>query len=187
MVKTPGPSQFRKIILALLKGNLSRLEVSTWQAAVVAETGWRMPLSTRQGYWYFYSLAHLLAEDYRGRPLLRDQDIKEYLADLEAVPGTLVKNGITQLRSHQLQPGRLQWPLMSCVIEAIDIETVTGFPSVRGVFENSDEMVQHCHLRFETDDYLLVKHLAADDPEMFVLGSQRDPQKLDRFIKALGR
>ena len=186
MVKIPDSGQFRKIIEALLKGDLSRLEVSTWQAAVLAETGWRMPLSTRQGYWYFYSLAHLLEEDHRGRPLLREQDIKEYLADLDGLPGTLVKKGITRLRSHQLQLGRLQWPLMSCAIDAMDIETVTGFQAVRGVFENSDEVVQHCHLRFETDDYLLVKHLAANDPDMFILGSQRDPQQLNRFVNAMG-
>ena len=90
LVKIPDSGQFRKIIEALLKGDLSRLEVSTWQAAVLAETGWRMPLSTRQGYWYFYSLAHLLEEDHRGRPLLREQDIKEYLADLDGLPGPLV-------------------------------------------------------------------------------------------------
>lgn len=143
---------------------------------MVVQTGWRLPLSTRQGYWYFYSLGHLLEKDRQGRPLLREQDIKDYLADLDGLPGTVVKNGITQLRSHQLQLDRLQWPLTSWAVDALDIETVTGFPAARGVFEDSDELVQQCHLRFEMDDYLLVKHLVANDPDIPVLGHQRDPQ-----------
>jgi len=81
----------------------------------------------RQGYWYFCSLGHLLAVDNQGRYLLSEQDFEETLAPLEGIPGTLVKNGLSQLRSHQQQLGRLRWPLTSWMIDTMNIELVAGF------------------------------------------------------------
>ena len=186
LVIEPDAARLRQILTALVQGRYSRQEISSWQAAVLAAVGWHLALSTRQGYWYFYSLGHLLDKDTQGKPLLRDQDISEYIGDLDGVPGVLEKNGATGLRSHQLQLDKLLWPLASYSIGALDIESATGFTAVRGVFENRNEVVQHCHLRFEADDYLLVKHLVSDDPEVFVLGSQRDQIQLQRFVHAIG-
>lgn len=186
LVIEPDTPRLRQILTALVQGRYSRQEVSSWQAAVLAEVGWQLALSTEQGYWYFYALGHLLDKDIQGKPVLRDQDIREYIADLDGVPGVLEKNGITSLRSHQLRLDKLLWPLASYAIGTLDIESATGFTAVRGVFENRNEVVQHCHLRFEADDYLLVKHLGPDDPDVFVLSSQRDQTQLQRFVQAIG-
>jgi hypothetical protein len=186
LVIEPDTPRLRQILTALVQGRYSRQEVSSWQAAVLAEVGWQLALSTEQGYWYFYTLGHLLDKDIQGKPVLRDQDIREYIADLDGVPGVLEKNGITSLRSHQLRLDKLLWPLASYAIGTLDIESATGFTAVRGVFEIRNEVVQHCHLRFEADDYLLVKHLGPDDPDVFVLSSQRDQTQLQRFVQAIG-
>ena len=49
LVIEPDAARLRQILTALVQGRYSRQEISSWQAAVLAEVGWHLALSTRQG------------------------------------------------------------------------------------------------------------------------------------------
>ncbi|MDA0977995.1 MAG: hypothetical protein O3B72_05520, partial [Proteobacteria bacterium] len=96
---------------------------------------------------------------------------EEYLLDLDKIPGEAITDEITHLRTWQVDPVALRWPLTS-FMDSSDV--MAGLPSSRGTFETRGDMVEHCHLEFRGEQYLLVKQFDEHLGQVMLLGSSRD-------------
>ena len=114
---------------------------------------WQLPLSWEDGYWYFYSLAYI-NERVRDEYFLRSSDMREYLLDMDREAGSLLEEEIYHLRTFQSEPHLLRWPLAEVEFEVNIFERL---PTTRGSFERPLSMVEHVHLSFDNDNYLLVR------------------------------
>ena len=175
------------VVRRLLAGDISRNEVHSWQEAVFAEYGWDIPISVREGFWYFFSLMRVLSRDEAGEYLIRDSDLAEFLADMKGHVPVAAHPSIVPLRSHQIDPEELRWPLTILNAEDTGVLDEIPVPVVRGSFEHRLDLVEHRHLSHEGVNYLLVRHLDELGHELMVLGSSREPEKLQSLISALVR
>ncbi len=189
LVKPPDPQFFVELLQGLQTDSYTREEVVSWQEAVVSECGWRVPLSVEQGFWYFYSLAYLLVPGIFDEPgfFIRNADIQEYLLDIDLVAGDFERPGLRHLRAHELDREAIRWPLK--VISANQGSRCTNetgaLPTVRGIFEQGDALVEHTHLEFMDVTYLIVREYREYGEEAMILGTDRDEQKLAKFIAAI--
>lgn len=181
LVKQPDRDTLRQIISDLFEQKLSREAIQSWQQAVQAQYGWDIPIARHAGYWYFYSLS-LAALPLPTGFFLRQSDFAEYLVDMDRVAGEHLIDDVVHLRSHQVDHEAVRWPL--AMIEDAD-ELMTRVPGVRGIFERRMGMVEHCHLAFRGDQYLIVKEYDEMAGQLLLLGSNRDPQKASALLDAL--
>lgn len=182
LIKTPRKKDLQKIITALLAKEISREEVLSWQRGVVSSCGWVIPIGRLEGYWYFYSLMYIEAP-FPGGYFLRESDLEEYLHDLEGKPGGEIQSGLMHLRSHEINLNELRWPI-AMMTDHHDV--MEGLPGVRGTFEKRMDMVEHCHVRFEGANYLLVKQFDEQTGEVLLLGGDRDKNKAEQLLGLLG-
>ena len=182
LIKSPRKNDLQKIIRALLADEISREEVLSWQRGVVSSYGWKIPIGKLQGYWYLYSLMYIEAP-FPGEYFLRKRDLEEYLRDLEVEPGDELQPGLGHLRSHQINLDELRWPI-AMITDQHDV--MASLPGVRGTFEKRMDMVEHCHLRFEEVNYLLVKQFDEQAGEVLLLGGNRDKPRAEQLLSLLG-
>ena len=76
----------------------------------------------------------------------------------------------------------MRWPL--AVITDHD-DVMASLPSTRGTFEKRLDMVEHCHLSYWGDSYLLVKQFDEQTDEVLLLGSSRSQVKIKSLLDAL--
>ena len=181
LVEPPNQAALKRVVRALLDESISREEVVTWQKAVAKQCDWQLPIKEQDGYWYFYSLGFaevLFPDDY----YIRQADLQEYQLDLERVPGEALSPELTHLRTYQIDPNELRWPLAT--IE--DGQDLMGdLPSTRGTFETRLDLVEHCHFEFEHCNYLLIKQFDERTNELMLLGNNRDSDKAGRLRSLL--
>ena len=182
LIKSPRKKDLQKIIRALLADEISREEVLSWQRGVVSSYGWKIPIGKLQGYWYLYSLMYIEAP-FPGGYFLRKRDLEEYLRDLEVEPGDELQPGLGHLRSHQINLDELRWPI-AMITDQHDV--MASLPGLRGTFEKRMDMVEHCHLRFEEVNYLLVKQFDEQAVEVLLLGGNRDKPRAEQLLSLLG-
>ena len=188
LVKHPDKSALIQILQGLLTGRFSREEVVSWWHAVEGEFG-RSGLSVEDGLWYYQSLSALTIPVSLGdgEPLfVRDRDVEEYLLDLQRVNAEETWEGITRVRSHQTDPKAVRWPLL--MFEHTDITAFerVGLRSVRGIFDPHLDLVEHTHLYFRGDLYLVVRQYDDQAHQLMILGTSRDEKQLREFIETLG-
>ena len=182
LIKTPRKKDLQKIITALLTGEISREEVLSWQKGVVSSCGWDIPIGKLDGYWYLYSLRYIEAP-FPGGYFLREGDLEEYLRDLDVEPGGEIQPGLSHLRSHEINLDELRWPIATMTDHH---DVMSGLPGVRGTFEKRMDMVEHCHLRYEQVNYLLVKQFDEQAGQVLLLGGNRDKPKAEQLLGLLG-
>ncbi len=186
LVKTPDKAQLKSIVTRVLAGELSREEVLTWFSAVHARCGWKLPISPHQGYWYFYSLKYITDNEpyVADRYFLRDEDLHEYIADLSALPGEEIADGVKHMRVSELPENELRWPL-TILEDAAGL--MQRLPGVRGTFETHLDMLEHCHLAYAGAHYLFVRQFDELSPAIMVLGTSRDQDQLAQLVEILER
>ena len=182
LVKPPVKKKLREVINWIVEEQVTREEAYSWYEAVFKEIGWSIPISRDDGYWYFYSLEHVAAvsgDSY----FLRSRDFREYIFDMDRVPGERISDEIGHLRIFQTNPNRLRWPL----IEIKDTESrFEALPTSRGSFERPLSRVEHCHLSFNRDQYLLVKQFGdGNESQIYLLGTSRDEEKARALLEQL--
>lgn len=194
LIEEPSRTRLIGILKKLIDGNVSREEVLSWQLGVVGAFGYEIgsasdvSLGPDDGYWYFHSLSNINAltgvpggeESY----FLRDQDLLEYLLDLEHVPARDGSGSLRRVRSHQLDHNALRWPLTTLYMPAGHLEA-QGLIGVRGIFDPHQDPVEHCHVRMQDDLYLIVRQFDSMADKVMVLGSNRDPARLATFLRHL--
>ena len=179
------------VLKQLIDGRVSREEVVSWQRGVMRGYGYKpgtasdVPLGVGEGYWYFLSLAEaamggmsMYAND---DWVLREQDLLEYLMDLEKMPARDGLGPLRRLRTHQFDVDALRWPLTMLYMPHDHLEK-HGILSVRGVFDPHMDLVEHCHLQYGEDLYLLVRQFDAMEDRVMVLGTNRDQARLRDFL-----
>ena len=181
LIKTPRKKDLQKIITALLAKEISREEVLSWQRGVMSSCGWEVPIGRLEGYWYLYSLMYIEAS-FPGGYFLRESDLEEYQRDLEVEPGAEIQPGLGHLRSHEINLDELRWPI---AMMTDDHDVMSGLPAVRGTFEKRMDMVEHCHLRFENVNYLLVKQFDEQAGQVLLLGGDRDKPRAEQLLGLL--
>lgn len=181
LVEAPDRSKLQRIVEELLAESLSREEVASWQKAVFAQCLWDIPIPEKSGYWYFYSLS-FIDLPFPGGFFLREQDLKEYLADLSCVEGETLTGNLLHKRSWQLDRKPVRWPL---AIIRDESDLMSHLPGCRGTFEKRMDMVEHCHLAFEDVNYLLVKQFDEQASQVLLLGNSRDKKKAEHLVKEL--
>ena len=102
---------------------------------------------------------------------------------LEVEPGDELQPGLGHLRSHEINLDELRWPI-AMITDQHDV--MASLPGVRGTFEKRMDMVEHCHLRFEEVNYLLVKQFDEQAGEVLLLGGNRDEQRAEQLLSLLG-
>ena len=182
LIKMPRQKDLQKIIRALLANEISREEVLSWQRGVVSSCGWEIPIGKLQGYWYLYSLMYI-AVRFPGGYFLRESDLEEYLRDLEVERGGEIQPGLGHLRSHEINLEELRWPI---AVMTDHHDVMASLPSVRGAFEKRMDMVEHCHLRFDKANYLLVKQFDEQTGQVLLLGGNRDKPRARQLLGLLG-
>ncbi len=180
LVTDPETEVLHQIISDLFEEKIAREAVLAWQQAVIAEYGWDISVPEDRGYWYFYSLAFVDVR-FPGGYFLRSSDLAEYLVDMDGIPGDAIVDDVMHLRSHQIDASALRWPL--AVIN--DDGLMQQLPGVRGTFERRLDMVEHCHMRYEGNDYLLVKDFDERAGQLLLLGSSREPERASALMQAL--
>jgi hypothetical protein len=135
-----------------------------------------------RGVLVFYSLMYAETPFPDGY-FLREKDLQEYLHDLEGKPGGEIQPGLMHLRSHQINLDELRWPI-AMMTDHHDV--MAGVPGVRGTFEKRMDMVEHCHLRFEGANYLLVKQFDEQTGQVLLLGGDRDKARAELLLGLLG-
>ncbi len=151
---------------------------------MVAECGWDIPVGVNQGYWYFYSLGLLGEVDASNNYYIQSADLEEYLLDMSGRPPPQCMTDIVAMRSFQIDPGELRWPLMTLDYPSLQ-PTLTAIISAKGCFEPRGELVQHWHIEYRQICYLLVRHLDDGDHEVMLLGSSRDKGVMSDLIARL--
>lgn len=188
LVKHPDKSGLTQLLQGLLSGKYSRDEVVSWWNAVEREHG-RTQLGVEEGFWYFQSLSALNIPISLGdgeRFFIRDRDLEEYLLDLQRAGTDESYQGITRVRSHQTDADAIRWPLL--MFEQTDINRMErlGLRSVRGIFDAHLDLVEHTHLYFHGDLYLVVRQYDDQAHQLMILGTSRDEGQLREFIEILG-
>ena len=183
LVKPPSKEALRALIFGIIRSKFSREEVLSWYQAVFKKIEWQLPLSWEDGYWYFYSLAHI-NERVKDEYFLRSSDMGEYLLDMDREVGSLLEEEIYHLRTFQSEPHLLRWPLAEVEFEVNIFERL---PTTRGSFERPLSMVEHIHLSFDNDKYLLVRQWEGEGLDsLFLLGTNREKQKAAELLERLG-
>ena len=182
LVKPPSKVALRVIISGVLESQFCRDEVLSWYQAVFKEIEWKLPLTWEDGYWYFYSLAYIntwVGNEY----FLRSSDMEEYLRDIDGEAGSFLGGNVYHLRAFQSEPHLLRWPLAE--VEFVD--NIFGrLPTTRGSFERPLSMVEHIHLLFYSDKYLLVRQCEGrGKDQLFLLGTNRDKRKAADLLERL--
>jgi len=190
LVKLPDREYFLEILRGLQRHDHSRQEVVSWQEAVKSKVGWAIPLSVTDGYWYFYSVAYLTLPSIEPADdgyLIRNDDIDEYILDIEAIKDDVeYAAGIKRLRGHEIDTKAIRWPLTIYPHRASGALSNAGLKTVRGIFEPGQDLVEHSHLQFENTTYLIVRQLDEFANETMILGTDKDYGKLGAFMSALG-
>lgn len=182
LIKRPRQRDLRKVVRALLNNEISREEVLSWQKGVVSSYGWEISIGKLHGYWYFYSLTYIQAP-FPGGYFLRESDLVEYLRDLEVECGGEIQPGLSHLRSHEIN---LDEPRLPIAILTDHHDVMASLPGVRGTFEKRMDMVEHCHLRFDNANYLLVKQFDEQAEQVLLLGGNRDKPRAEQLLGLLG-
>lgn len=188
LVKPPDKAAIIQVLKGLLSENYSREEVVSWWNALESKYG-SPELSVDDGLWYYHSLSALTIPISLGdgeRYFIRYRDIEEYFLDLQRVDSDETYQGITRVRSHQTDPAAVRWPLL--MFEHTDIKQLenVGLRSVRGLFDPHLDLVEHTHLYFGGDLYLVVRQYDNHANQLMILGTSRDEAKLREFITILG-
>lgn len=188
LVKHPDKAGLIEILLGLQTEKYSREEVVSWWNAVEREQG-QTQLSVADGLWYYQSLSALTIPISLGdgEPFfIRGRDIDEYILDLQRVGAEETFEGITRVRSHQTNHHAIKWPLL--MFEQTDISGMErlGLRSVRGLFDPHLDLVEHTHLYFRGDLYLVVRQYDNQAHQLMILGTSRDEGQLREFIRILG-
>lgn len=181
LVEAPDRSRLLKVVEDLLAGYLSREEVASWQKAVFAQYTWDISIPEDAGYWYFYGLSFINLP-FPGGFFLREQDLREYRADLSRLEGEAVTEKLVHRRSWQLDRKPVRWPL-AIVYDESDL--MARLPGCRGTFEKRMDMVEHCHLAFEGINYLMVKQFDEQASQILLLGNSRDKRKAEHLVMEL--
>ena len=185
LVKPPSKEALRALISGIIRSKFSREEVLSWYQAVFKKIEWQLPLSWEDGYWYFYSLA-FINKRVRDEYFLRSSDMREYLLDMDREAGFLLGEEIYHLRTFQSEPHLLRWPLAEVEFE---VKIFEKLPTTRGAFERPLSMVEHVHLSFDNDNYLLVRQWEGEGEgldSLYLLGTNRDKQKAADLLQRLG-
>lgn len=188
LVDPPDKAGLIRILEGLLEGKHSRDEVVSWWNAVQGDYG-DGNQDTEGVFWYLQSLSALTIPISLGdgEPyFIRERDIEEYLLDLRRVPANETFEGIARVRSHQTDPEAVRWPLV--MMDQSDIHRLErlGLPSVRGLFDAHLDLVEHTHLLFQGDLYLIVRQYDNLAHQVMILGTRRDPAQLRQFVDILG-
>ncbi len=181
LVEAPDRNALMAVIEGLLDGSLSREAVSSWQQAIVGLSGWSLPIAEAEGYWYFYSLKFVNLP-FPGGFFVRDVDLREYLADMQQQPGDWLAGALRHKRAFELNRAAVRWPI-GAIHDCDDL--MLRVPGTRGTFEQRQDLVEHCHLTFEEDDYLLVKQFDEQTDQVLLLGNNRDRDKAERLLHLL--
>ncbi len=181
LVDAPDKSKLLKVIEELIDGSRSREEVASWQRAVKAACSWDIPISEEDGYWYFYGLS-FVDMPFPGGYFLRDRDLEEYRADLRRAVGETLGEDLIHRRSWQLDRKPVRWPI---AMIRDDTDVMSRLPGCRGTFEKRLDMVEHCHLEYRADQYLLVKQFDEQMSQVLLLGNSRDKEKAEGLLKTL--
>ena len=182
LVKPPSKGTLRVIISGVLESQFSRDEILSWYQAVFKKIEWHLPLTWEDGYWYFYSLAHINAR-VGGEYFLRLKDMEEYLRDIDGEAGSFLGGNVRHLRVFESEPQLLRWPLAE--VELMD-NVFDRLPTTRGSFERPLSMVEHIHLLFDSDKYLLVRQCeGGGKDQLFLLGTNRDRRKAADLLERL--
>ncbi|MCB1692783.1 MAG: hypothetical protein KDI19_08460 [Pseudomonadales bacterium] len=187
LVKPPDKQKLRSVIAGLVDGNLAREEVESWYRAVVAEYG-DVDLSVKDGYWYFHSLSALVIPIALGDDetwFLRPRDLREYLHDLDQVASSETWHNITRVRAHQVEHFELRWPLIMFEHSEPAAFDRVGLTPVRGIFDVHHDLVEHTHLLYKGDLYLMVRQYDDLAHQVMLLGNNRDEAQLREFIAQL--
>ena len=194
LIDEPTGPWLISVLKQLIDGKVSREEVVSWQRGIMRGFGYEpgsgsdVPLDVGEGYWYFMSLADVAM----GGPsmfvddvwALREQDFVEYLMDLEKIPARDRLGPLRRVRTHQFDTATLRWPLTTLYMPHDHLEQ-RGILSVRGIFDPHMDLVEHCHLRYGEDLYLLVRQFDAMEDRVMVLGTNRDQTRLREFLTML--
>lgn len=174
-----------EILRALQRDELQRSEVVSWHRAVKNQFP-EITLSVADGYWYFASFAFLdvpiIGYDGPGM-FIRDVDIDEYRLDIQRVPAQTGHGAVRRLRSHQIDASAPRWPLST--FRYSSHTDLNGLQAVRGTFEERGDMVEHLHLAFGDAVYLILRQFDEYVEQAMILGTDRDPDKLARFMAEL--
>ncbi|HKI74433.1 MAG TPA: hypothetical protein VJ998_07315, partial [Pseudomonadales bacterium] len=176
LVKQPGKPDLIAILRGLLDERVTREEVVSWWQAVDNKFG-PCELTPGEGLWYYLSLSILTIPISLGdgEPwFIRRRDIEEYLLDLQRVGTEETWEGVTRVRSHQTDLDAVRWPLL--MFEHTDVRFLErlGLKSVRGVFDPHLDLVEHTHLYFRGDLYLVVRQYDDQAHQLMILGTSRD-------------
>ncbi|MEX0941831.1 MAG: hypothetical protein WD002_04730 [Pseudomonadales bacterium] len=188
LVKPPDKSQLLSILDGLLGETCSREEVVTWWQATESHFG-TVNLLVEEGFWYYQSLSALTIPISLGdgEPyFVRDCDIAEYLLDLQGVGSGNSYEGITRVRAHQVGQERTRWPLLMFEHTEINRLAQIGLTPVRGIFDAHMDLVEHTHLFFEGELYLIVRQYDDQASQLMILGTSRDETRLKDFLTILG-
>ena len=182
LVSSPTAAGLASIVEGLCSETLAREAVTSWQKAVFAEFGWDLPITESDGYWYFHALG-LADLPFPGGYFLRPVDFEEYLADLRKVPGGMVVSGVRHLRTFEVNHAEVRWPL-AVIDDRHDL--MQTLPGVRGTWERRLDLVEHCHLAFAGENYLLIRQFDEYLGQLLMLGTSRDRQQAERLLRLLG-
>lgn len=187
LVKRPSRQDLIQVLMGLLDETYTREEVVSWCQAIDEKFG-PCALSVSEGLWYYLSLTILTIPINLGdgEPwFVRQRDIREYLLDLQRVGADETWQGITRVRAHQTDHEAVRWPLL--MFEHTDIHHFErrGLRSVRGIFDPHGDLVEHTHLFFKGELYLLVRQYDDQAHQLMVLGTSRDEDRLREFVDAL--
>lgn len=182
------------VLKQVIDGKVGRQEALSWQHGVMTSFGYEpgtpndLPLGVGEGYWYFLSLAAVMTGGmsmYKDEPyVIREQDLLEYLMDLEGTPARDTSGELRRLRTHQFDVTALRWPLTTMVMPPGHLAGL-GLSSVRGIFDTHLDIVEHCHLAFGEDLYLVVRQFDSMEDRAMILGTNRDQARLREFLVCL--
>ncbi|MBO6555782.1 MAG: hypothetical protein JJ934_09660 [Pseudomonadales bacterium] len=181
LVEAPDRNRLLKVVDALIDGSCTREEVASWQRAVQAACSWEIPISESDGYWYFYGLS-FVDLPFPGGYFLREKDFNEYRADLRQAAGEILSEDLIHRRSWQLDRKPVRWPI-AVIHDERDV--MSTLPGCRGTFEKRMDMVEHCHVEYRSNQYLLVKQFDEHLSQVLLLGNSRDKSKAEGLIEAL--
>ncbi len=194
LIERPTRAGLIALLKRLIDGKVGRQEVLSWHHGVMTSFGYEpgtpddVPLGVGDGYWYFLSLAEVMTGGLSAYSddayVIRDKDIMEYLMDLERTPARDALGPLRRLRTHQFDVTALRWPLTTIVMPPNHMSDL-GLVSVRGIFDTHLDLVEHCHLAFGDDLYLIVRQFDAMEDRVMILGTNRDQERLREFLVLL--
>ncbi|XOV88687.1 MAG: hypothetical protein ACFHX7_02115 [Pseudomonadota bacterium] len=188
LVKPPDRADLLHILEGLIEGRLTREEVGSWYQAVAADP-LDLHLSGADGFWYFHSLSAItvpIGIEAGESWFIRRRDLQEYVLDLKGVGSDAHYQGITRVRAHQADNTALRWPLL--MVEHTDAGRLDelGLCPVRGVFDEHGDLLEHTHLLYQGELYLVVRQYDDQAHQLMILGTSRDQERLGEFLAILG-